>query len=720
MRRRAGIRLVGSTIMALLACSWIAAAALEPGAVVIQTDTQESALNYAAEELWHLLAMQNGFTKNADAGNPSWVFNIAKDTSLAPFSWHVSSRKNVSGNMQVDLHGHDAACALHAVYTWLEEIGYRFEITGPRVPDAPNLAAVEDWAVTIHPAVLRRGIRQHMNFPQDISSYPIEEAKQWVRNMARLRMNHITFHSYPGRLHTGRYSGALRYAGQTYDELLLIPDDPIFRRGIRFNDKYFRIPELEPLMDKGEERAAFMKQWCAALFDECKRAGLHVTLSFEPRLESMADSKAMVDDIMAAYPMIDTLELATNENGGGGEPAPEEMRRLLKESYDLAGYEEPVIAPLIAEPPSSMVEMLRELAHNIALSSYISEAYPGVAQSFQIYAIPFEFSQVAVWFMSRYVPKEHRIALMPQYGSRWVANRLEKFNIPAEALSRFLVYSWFEFDGMFFLQQNDVDGVRHLLDEAMLHYGQEPVYGISFNMWRTAENQITVRYGALASLEKPQSSESFYRDYALELGVQDVKTFAAALEKVDEAVEKARDTWNVGFAWAWMWVGWWNSTLRNWDQQTIENVHALYAEAEKLLDACLEGGVSEEGREYLRFVRNRTVCSQLHLEAVLEVKAIVPLLIDEAGEPVPADLVGEADQAKVLEACRRATYYSNKYMQTYAEILPDRGSEGALIIYNYCLPELIRKLRKEYGGDKEADFVPLQESDSWPVPAKWD
>lgn len=63
------------------------------------------------------------------------------------------------------------------------------------------------------PAVTERGICQHINSAVDVSSYPLAEAREYVRNLARLRFNHITFHSYPGQWYEYRHAKARPLSG---------------------------------------------------------------------------------------------------------------------------------------------------------------------------------------------------------------------------------------------------------------------------------------------------------------------------------------------------------------------------------------------------------------------------------------------------------------------------------------------------------------------------
>jgi hypothetical protein len=94
-----------------------------------------------------------------------------------------------------------------------EAAGARFDITGCDVSGTVRLGRLRGMTRTIHPAVERRGVRLHINFAMDISSYPLEEAKAYIRNLARLRMNTVTFHSYPGQWYPASLEGGPMVAG---------------------------------------------------------------------------------------------------------------------------------------------------------------------------------------------------------------------------------------------------------------------------------------------------------------------------------------------------------------------------------------------------------------------------------------------------------------------------------------------------------------------------
>src|SRR5262249_22168397 len=151
------------------------------------------------------------------------------EPTLPDFAWSIEGSDN-----RVTLKGHDAVGVLHAVYTALERAGYVFEITGARLSPNATIDNLRDWSTTVQPAVNWRGIRQHINFPMDISGYPLDEALDYIRNLARLRFNHISFHSYPDQwyavdLPSQKTLAGGYFYGQRYD----LPDHPLIRRVVR-------------------------------------------------------------------------------------------------------------------------------------------------------------------------------------------------------------------------------------------------------------------------------------------------------------------------------------------------------------------------------------------------------------------------------------------------------------------------------------------------------
>ena len=83
---------------------------------------------------------------------------------------------------QLLLRGPTRAGVLHALYHALGQMGFVF---GPIEPVPPReLQPLPAGPVVHRCAVAIRGIRQHINFPTDISGYPLDEALAYLRNLA--------------------------------------------------------------------------------------------------------------------------------------------------------------------------------------------------------------------------------------------------------------------------------------------------------------------------------------------------------------------------------------------------------------------------------------------------------------------------------------------------------------------------------------------------------
>jgi hypothetical protein len=320
--------------------------------------------------------------------------------------------------------------------------------------------------------------------------------------------------------------------------------------------------------------------------------------------------------------------------------------------------------------------------------------------------------------MHLYAPQDIFVAQMPQYGSRWVAKRFAELPLTPADWKRTICYSWYEFDGMFFFQQMDVPGVHDMIQVARRKSGSAQLHAIVFNVWTTARNRTTIRYGALATIDGDLRPVEFLRQYAQRMGISPLETYVEVAYKIDQAVERARDTWNIGFGWGWMWTGWWSTTLAGWKDEVHRDVQRRFEEI--LADLKRLSAETEDGRWYLDFLRNRVECSIYHYRAVRRLSRVLPIITQPDRQPADPAALTDEERQQVREACREATYWSNQYMSTLAQQMPERGSEGALLNYYYCLPQTLLKLRREYGGDQDAEPVPTHQSDAWPAPARWD
>ncbi|MBZ0287871.1 MAG: hypothetical protein K8I30_09680, partial [Anaerolineae bacterium] len=426
---------------------------------------------------------------------------------------------------------------LHAVYTLLEQVGWYFEITGPRCLPSASLNNLSDWSIEMKPAVNYRGIRQHINFPMDISGYPLPEALDYIRNLARLRLNHITFHSYQGQWYdmpTGNpddLAGHFFY-GDRYD----IPDHSVIRAAVR-NQKTFCIPDIEPVYDQPEERGRRAIAWLQAVIAEAKRVGLQVQFSFELREQDTALSLATIDSILRTYPQIDALEMITQETGGWGQAvSADELRAVAARWLGDDILRDPEIAPHLVDGQTDLHQLIRELGHYVELCGTLKARGGHVPKlSIGIYCVTPQYHQVLLAIMRRYVPAEVGFTFLLNHGNRAVAQNARDLALTPADWQRSMVYSWIEFDGTMYLQQNALTGIRQLIQLGRETNGEQPINGISLNHWRTAENRTCIRYAALALLQGAIAENAFYGGYAASFNLDYVEAYLAAMLVLDRA-----------------------------------------------------------------------------------------------------------------------------------------------------------------------------------------
>lgn len=636
-------------------------------------------LSFAAEELRRFLGDQ-----------PGWQFDFVIDPSLPLFAFAV----NVVGE-RVTLSGHDSTGVLHAAYTALEQVGYCFEISGARLARDLDLSQLRP--VTICPAVNWRGIRQHLNFPMDISSYPLAEALEYLRNLVRLRLNHITFHSYPDQwyaveLSSGRMLAGSYFYGQRHD----IPDHPIIRRAVR-NQRTFCIPECEPFIDDAEANSRLAIQWLQAVMSEAKRVGLRIQFSFELREQNLTDSLMTVDAILATYPLIDMLEIITQESGVWGYVAPpDDLRRLTAETFGADALDDPAIAANLRDGQHDLDRLIREIGRAVEVCKALQASdrdLPGLALG--VYCTVPADHAVILRLMQRYVPPGVSFAFLLDHGNRAVARNLRDLNMPRADWERAMIYSWIEFDGTMYILQNPVEGIRQLIALAQAVHGGDPVQAVSFNHWRTAENRTAARYASVALLHGAVAPGDFYRAYAESLGIDAGDHLASALQYIDDADSQARDELpNVGFCYVGVWGTQGLGYFGVFKQDRLVSVREKYEAALDHLRRC--STERAEGRRYLAFLANRIQCTIIYLQAIEDAVALQPICAGKS-----PDQLGAHDQAQVRAICDRALAGMERYMALHADAIEDRGCEGILISFYYTPPAVLRRIRAEYGGTGE-------------------
>jgi hypothetical protein len=682
----------------------------------IITDHTHETLSYAARELRFFLERTTALKVVHDDGRAPYRFVLAVDSVLKETQYALRVAKEDRRTM-ITLAGHDTACVLHAVYELLERCGIWFDALGPLLPDSLNLSALATGETVVTPTVKKRGIRQHINFTMDISSYPLAEALEYVRNLARLRMNHITFHSYHGQWYGYPENGEHIHGGNFfYGTRHDLPKEELFSRIIR-NRTVYCIPEIEAVVDQPGKRSQMATEWLNAVMAECRRIGMHVQLSIEPTGKTHAEGVAICRDVMKLYPQIDTFELVTPECGNSLKCLTvDELRIFLVELFGERVLDDHMLVSSLKEGLDQLEGGLRNVARNIRIVEELqAERGIGAKPAFIIgaYITCADSLKVLLSVMRRFVPDSMALSFLPSHGARRAVANLTTMGFDKKTIQRTMLYSWIEFDGNMYLQQNSVEGARQLVEFAQAIAGADQVEGVAFNHWRTAENRLCIGYVARACLQGPIQPLLFYKGCAGAFGVMDANGFARLMQELDELDNLAREKmFNIGFCVNACWVRPGLNWTKLWDADTIDAARGRYAAVSQALAVCLETAARPSGRELLWLLINRIECTMIHLECAQALKNLTAFC-----DHAHPDLLTDHQKKIVTETCDRAMDLAQRYIARHAEAILDRGCEGTLISYQTVIPNYIEHIRSVFvvGEVSCSHFLP--QFDEPPPPA---
>ena len=695
-----------SIAVALLCCK------RQPDSAVILTDEDGEIFNFAKAELTKFSEQAGAFrfSENEDA---KWQFSLKVDKTMDPYSFSYKSETK-DGKNHVTLKGAEPASLLHSVYSFLEQGGYLFEISGAVLPKGFSTENLKNTEEEIKPVVKKRGIRQHINFPMDISSYTLEDAKAYIQNLARMRFNFIVFHSYPGQWYEVNRADTTEYAGHYfYGHRHDVPEHPSIKGKVT-NIKTFCIPEIEADFDNKTVRSKKSVEWLGKLMKEAKRCGLTVQLSCEPRLDGtdIEQSKEIVYSIAEQYPMIDYLELITEETGGWGPACTrEQTRETLASHFGAAVLNDTVVTAPIRDRQSDLAKIFGQLGHNIKLSKALANdknrSFPPI--KIGIYCSVADYTG-SLYHLARTYAPDNEITVLPGHHSQRVLINTPKFIRNSEDWDHTMIYSWIEFDGMMYTQQNGIDGIRGIINEAAAKAPNNKVNAILFNHWRTAENHITARYAAEATLSGAIPTSEFYKNYAAKLGIGSPEVFADVMQLIDKKDWEITTQYpNMGFCWVGAWRN--GGSLGRGDALSLQEDINDFETIRQELANCLTDSKTEVANTTLRFLDNRLRCSILYFRAFLKTSALQQFDADlESG-------LNEEQKKQYVDVCNQALLIFDQYMALHAEMMPDRGCEGTLISIYHSPVKGLKILRERNGGVKmEEKFNTDSPVDAPPLP----
>ncbi|HBY53555.1 MAG TPA: hypothetical protein DEH15_14080 [Marinilabiliales bacterium] len=662
-------------------------------------ETKEQNLNFTKSEIQTLF----GKVLEAEGVTQTYTFKLKINDSYRNGKFSHKS----TGNREFTLEGEDAISVTNALHSLLEKVGYTFDISGITVPSKFNLNALKNLNEVITPKVRYRGIRQHVNFSMDISSYPIEEAKEYLRNLVRLRFNKITIHSYPGHWYNEKNADnkAFEYAGDFfYGHKHHMFGNELFKK-VRFNDTLFCMPLAEKIYDNEKTRSKVAMNWMRQLISYSKELGFRVQFSMEPRLYSVEKTVEICKSIIKSYPGIDDLELITEETGGwGSKCTDQEVLSTLNKYFPPEIAKDSVVLSVIRPTQPDLNNLYTQIgiiAHSIeVLSSQRTITDKNINLKAGIYCSVNAITPAA-YRLARLASPKLNITLMPSHGSDGTAEVYNAIVKTKEDAMKTEVYSWIEFDGLMYLQQNSINGNAKLMDNInQLENGQQ--YSLLFNHWRTAENRTSARFASEVTLFGSTNVNEFYRQYADRLGISDKYLYVKAMLKLNEVDSYSKYFGNIGFCWVGAWKN--GGIFNGVNIHKLETAKKIHLEVGEMLTELMKNSSKPSAKEYLKFLGNRILASVVYLNAFIEAAQIRTIIKDKSGNISPEE------QKRAVDICNHALMTFEQFMGIYAQMMPDRGCEGTLVsVWNSPMMGL-KVWRSKLGG------VPLESAYSSEIP----
>lgn len=655
-------------VLLVVCCSLMAAATARAHAavpvssrVVCKGFAPTSAMRLAVEDMDRLLA------DVPDAAGCRFQFRVDKNIKDGSFGYKVKGRR-------VQLYAGDEIGVTHALYTLFEDLGYTFDFTGVTAPvSAKPLSRLTARRVT--PRVRWRGIRQHVNFPMDISSYPIEEAKAYLETLLRMRFNKITIHSYPQQWYETEINGKTAWAGHFfYGDTHYMYDSDLLRKSVPSNDSIFCIPAAERLFHDEAARSRFAVNWMQQLIDYAADLGFYVQFSFEPRVVSVDQAIRTVEDIHRTYPRINAMELITEETGGWGPHCTaEQVHKTLDTYFPQAIASDSTVCSPIRPRQSDLNALYTQIGIISQAIKRLQESKDsGLQLKLGIYC-SVEHYMGGAYRLARLALPGAQVCILPSHGSGGTAKAFSHLVTSADDMRHTELYSWIEFDGLMYVQQNSIAGNSQVMEHIDATLPGEQYASLLYNHWRTAENRTSARYAMESTLCGPLCPDSFYIDYARRLSIEDSGLFCRVQDVLQQANDNARKyLGNIGFCW----VGAWRhgGSFASMDSNRVRETRDLYLKAGQLLAQLIEGMEKEApAYNYLAFLGNRILCSVMYFDAFLEAADIRTVRAGEDG------IIPETEKARAQEICDHALLRFEQYMETHSQMMPDRGCQGTLV-----------------------------------------
>ena len=261
-----------------------------------------------------------------------------------------------------------------------------------------------------------------------------------------------------------------------------MPDTPSVYKEHIDNKSFYCIPEIEPFYNQPIERSHMAVNWLQQVMMEAKKVGMTIQFSFEPReiKRNYEFTIQTAQRILQDYPLIDKLELISEESPADLGPAmpPKAAADLLTSYFGSSVLKIKSVQEILKNPQREFIKIFGEVCHDIIAAKLLlqrSDLPAGIKLCTGVYCITPKYMRACLDIMEKYSPSQVSMALLPGHSAQRVANYVREIGIKDKEWQRIMMYSWLEFDGLMFVQQNGLTGIRMLIEDAQKTLRGKPI-----------------------------------------------------------------------------------------------------------------------------------------------------------------------------------------------------------------------------------------------------
>ena len=600
---------------------------------------------------------------------------------------------------------------LYGVYTLLEQYGAYFQISGERLPE---LRPFEHKQLDIRqsPVFQYRGLLPWDNFACGMSGYSLEDYQQLIDRAARMKLNMLQFHFYPGyAFFTERWNGKSVDPSRIGD-----PVDVFYTKGAIGESAFAGTAVFgpKPYVDNAgnpRAQAEAVQAMLRRVIDYAHSRGMKTCVGFELMHPVGADftytdkpgdnngglnfanpldprnvdlSVERYRTLVGTYPDSDFYWMWQSEGRGylsrnvGREPGAAEMRAKYAHwagDPNLTGDID--YAYLFREVANRLTPEERS---RLATGGWsIEHIFPGADPDFP--------KEITFASLNTYHLPNARKSQIPSY-------RVAKTGRPAWMIE------WWEFDGEEWFPQFRA-GWQESMYKSCVEFG---VQSVTLLGWKLLAIDHNVRYLSEFSWNPKLTAADFFSEYSRKLygpGGDKLAAFYAAYDKIEPETPPISPGGPAMF----LSPGWEPMGPPRWPVSTdelngpgwrsrVENTPAHVQALEKMIVmdrksiATFERilpNLDEQGRDWAALMANRLQCRVLYAESLIRLDEAV-LAFDRAAK------AGDLKQAKAaaIKPAKAALDLSRRMIETYAQIIRNRGDQGLVAQLNEQFHRVIR------------------------------